>query len=93
MSQEEQHAFVYVRDFLHKMREEDFVMCSCYNTHFSPGEMQIPMPPYIPHMTKEEAVEKGWRITKSPWACRPGDAYAWVCPDCMKKYEEKLIDN
>jgi hypothetical protein len=90
MNEEENNRFVYVRHFLHKMREEDFVTCSCYMNIFSPGEMHIPMPKYIPRMTKEEAYEKGWRITENKDLCGPGDSYAWLCPECAEEFEDLL---
>jgi hypothetical protein len=51
------------------------------NAHASKDET-ITMYPTMTH-----AMEAGWVATKDRHICKPGQEYAWVCPECAAKME------
>ncbi len=81
--------FVLNKNYLFP-REMEYVYCSCRNFSIA-EEGDIPcVYTTIARMTKEQATEKGWRITENKKLCAPGEKYTWLCPKCAEKYKDIL---
>ena len=60
--------------------------CGNYKDHFrkiSKRKAKKTIPTYF---SFKEAKREGWLFTKDNNWCEPGQEYAAVCPECVKKY-------